>query len=374
MVLNMKKEKINKDNLIFYIAISIWFFLSLSGTSNIINISQETTRFIQLLSIFLLLAKIIEEKIPKKNLLFILSIGLISVYEFIKIGNAMFLMNFLIIFSLKKIKIEKIIKIDILIKSGYLALHILTYLFYILFNNELLSTTVFHSASVGYRNSLFFTHPNAAGSIAIFLAIDLIFICKNKLKMIILVSGMVIFILNLTKSRTSILIYILFLIIYFILKNDKCKKLIYNINIIELPLFTLTNIILCFMPDIMKNSFFAKLDVILSGRIRYSTIAVKKYGIHLLPYKINDGLLDRTIKIDDFFIRSGIEYGIIILILFNIIYIKCIKKKEISALERALLIILPIFLLSELFPFNIGRTICMLVLGDILINEKTSEK
>ena len=69
--------------------------------------------------------------------------------------------------------------------------------------------------------------------------------------------------------------------------------------------------------------------------------------------------------------RSITSYGLIITILLMVMY-KYIKK-DISDFDLAILFIFPIYLFNELFCYNLGRAIALLVLGNELFNKQSTK-
>ena len=114
----MKNKTIN----LYYFAIFIIFFITLSGWSTIINIGNIYYLLI-ILAMVLLALHFFSNKYSYKQLLIILLLFIVLTYTSIKINNIVFILNFLLIISAKNIDFKKVVKIDIMVRSFYLIVH-----------------------------------------------------------------------------------------------------------------------------------------------------------------------------------------------------------------------------------------------------------
>lgn len=357
-----------KKEIIYYIAMFLLFFINLADISRVINISSMIRNIITLVILALFALKIFTSKFNKKEIIFIAFLGVINIYTSVVLDNFMFLINFLAMISLKDMDIKKIVKIDLYVKLLFLLVNSLVYLYDYNFNFEKVVNTFVYTSAYGARHSLYFSHPNNACGVAVWFAIDALYVYGKKSKSFILSLILVGIFAYFTVSRTSILIFVLFLILMLILKNKKARKLTIKILPWLVEIFMLITIILSVVPSILNNpSFIHKLDVILSRRISYSNMAYKMYGAHLFANKSTVTLQEGLI-IDNFYMRCLVSYGVMIVVTLMMLYKKI--PKNINKLEIAILSIFPLYLFSELFCFNVGRSVVLLIIADIIFNSK----
>lgn len=362
-----------KSEFIYLLAILILDFISLADVSRIINIDGSIRNIVYMFTIVLFIFKIFQSRYEKKKFIFILITGLIALFVSYRLSDFMFLTDFLVMISIVDVNINKAIKIDIFVKSLFLIIHSIFYFHDFLFAYTKIEPYFVLTKAFGIRHSLYFSHPNTAAAIVVWLVIDWIYIAKNKRIPIALGSLLVAFYSYFTISRTALIVYILFLLILFLLNKKRLKKIF---NFLEKYLFIImagVNILMISISSLMNNPLIISLDKILSKRLYYTNLAINTYGFHILPNNISDSIMKNSIIVDNFYTRAFISYGFIILIIVAIMYYLSTKKEN-SNLDKAILIIFPIYLFNELFPFNVGRAIPLLIFANILFNKNKIEK
>lgn len=362
-----------KSEFIYLLAILILDFISLADVSRIINIDGSIRNIVYMFTIVLFIFKIFQSRYEKKKFIFILITGLIALFVSYRLSDFMFLTDFLVMISIVDVNINKAIKIDIFVKSLFLIIHSIFYFHDFLFAYTKIEPYFVLTKAFGIRHSLYFSHPNTAAAIVVWLVIDWIYIAKNKRIPIALGSLLVAFYSYFTISRTALIVYILFLLILFLLNKKRLKKIF---NFLEKYLFIImagVNILMISISSLMNNPLIISLDKILSKRLYYTNLAINTYGFHILPNNISDSIMKNSIIVDNFYTRAFISYGFIILIIVAIMYYLSTKKEN-SNLDKAILIIFPIYLFNELFPFNVGRAIPLLIFANIIFNKNKLEK
>ncbi len=360
-----------KNIVLYYIAIFGVFFINLADISKVINIDGNYRKIIYIAIALLFVLKIITSKISKKEIIPIIILGAINLYTTYVLDNYMFLMNFLAIIAIKDTDIKKIVKIDICVKLFYLAVNTIFYFYDYNFNYYKVANTFVYTKAYGIRHALYFSHPNTACGLAIWCAIDILYAYGRNLKNYIISILIVAFYFYFTVSRTSIIVFGIFFIALLLCKNETCKKYIHKITRWLIEIFLIITILITIMPEVIHNDkLINNLDKWLSRRITYSNAAYDIYGFHIIANKksinIEEGLI-----IDNFYMRSITSYGLIITILLMVMY-KYIKK-DISDFDLAILFIFPIYLFNELFCYNLGRAIALLVLGNELFNKQSTK-
>lgn len=357
-----------KSEFIYLLAVFILDFISLADVSNIINIDGSIRNIVYLFAMLLFIFKIFQSKYNKNKFLFILITGLIALYTSYKLSDFMFLTDFLVMVSIVDININKAIKVDLIVKSFFLIIHSLFYFHDFFFDYAKIEPFFVLTKAFGIRHSLYFSHPNTAAAIVVWLAIDWIYIAKNKKVATIIGSMLVAFYSYFTISRTALIVYILFLLILFLLNKNRLKKIF---NFLEKYLFVIMigiNLLIISLNGIMNNSFIQSVDKILSRRLYYTNLAINTYGFNILPNNITESITKNSLIVDNFYTRCFISYGFTILIITAALYYLATRKEN-SNIDKAILIIFPIYLFNELFPFNVGRAIALLIFANIIFNK-----
>lgn len=359
-----------KFDLLYYIGVFLAIVISLCDISRIINIDGVFRTVVYFCSMLFITIKIIKTKYTKNELSILLILGILCLYASTVLSDYTFLMNILIIIGLININIKKIIKIDLAVKLFFLILHTIIYFYDMLYNYWKIIPYFVLTKKYGARHSLYFSHPNSANGVVIWLVIDWIIISKNKKLSVLLGSALVIYYSIFTVSRTSIIIYILFLLIVFFSKNNIIKKISIFLQKYLFIILTVLNAIIISLTQFYSSELIQQIDILFSKRLTYSKIATDTLGIHFFPNNISDALHNNLLIIDNFYIKSFVCYGFVFLLILCVIYIFIGKHRNVNQFELAVLIIFPIYLVNELFVFNICRAIPLLVIGNIILNKK----
>lgn len=359
-----------KADILYYMAIFGVFCINLIDISKIINIESAYRTIIYIALALMLVIKIIFTKYSKKQIILIALVGLISCYSTYVLNNYMFIINFLAIVGIKGVNIKTVVKIDIIVKLLFILIHTSIYFYDYINNYEKVATTFVYTQMYGIRHGFYFSHPNTAGGIAIWLAIDIIYVYKNKKMSYIISSFIVLFFYYFTGSRTMLTIYMMFLVLIFV---DRKNPTFFNekTNIILrylIDILAISSILLVLAPRIISNTeVIDTIDKILSRRLYYSDWAINLYGFNIFP-NADTSILDKNLIVDNFYIRCIISYGIIIYLMLSAKF--KLVPKNVKDLDRIILIILPFYLFNELFCYNIGRAIALLVLANAIFNKK----
>lgn len=367
--------KQNKSALFYYIGIFLLIFCSLASWSGVIIIPTKINYGLLGIFSFCLLINFLSQGYSLKNYVVILIIGCLSVYTSYKLDNILFMTNFLAIVSIKNVSFDKVVKIDFYTKLGFILLHLLVYIVGQFDQNIGIIDIITFSGNTGYRNSLFFPGPNALALIVFFLIIDYLYINRNNqlyLKSILcLIPLYITFIF--TKSRTFLIVYALLLLFLWIDKLLKKRVLkLYNFickyipEILFLLIFSVVSNYGIFLSKLQVVT--TQINILLSGRLSYSAKAYDYYGLHIFgnPDSINIG--DKFI-VDNFYVRCIVSYGIIIFIIISIL--SKIATKKATQFEKILIMIMYVYLFSEIFPFDVGKSVIPLMIGYLLYKKES---
>ena len=372
-------ETKRKNELIYLFAYFIYTITEISQISTLININSMSVTIIHFLVMLLLVVKILNQKYTLKQLIIYSGIIFFAIYFWWRMKSALILITAFFFIGIKDVKIRKIIKVDAIVKISFSIIHISLYLLNYAKNpNFIYSLLVNYTETGVLKHTLYFTHSSNAGSVIAWALIDIMILCKPRKKnyVILNIAEMVAF--YFTRARTAFYSFIIFEIIFLVcmINNKLINKILNGTKKYIFIALTTFNLLFSIIDNFLDNKKFEMLNKLLSKRLSYSQIAIKKYGIHMFPNYINDGVLDNIIWVDNFYIRCIINYGIVILIILNMIYIYINHKKEKTTnnYETAILILFPIALFSELYPFNLARTVMILIIANICINSHKGEK
>lgn len=360
-----------KKELIYLIPFIIYCFICLAGGSELIHLSNVVKIILYAIIILFYGVKVLLDKNSVKILILYALIALVCAYAYLKTGTIFFLMNFITIIAIKDVDIKKVVKIDLIIKCIFIAIHSILYVVNYIFNYDAISYLIIASDGFRVRNALFFTHPNIAAGLILWAIIDAFYLLKNiKIKHIIISAIIMVVTYIITGSRTTILIYALFMILYYLNKlvpNIQYKKLLTYGQRYGIEIMTVISLLLAYLYR-FGNSFIYLINRLTSGRVYYSYGAIDKFGIHFLSnaQALN---VEKFFIVDNFYIRCAVLYGLIFLV-FLIIFEKFANKNiEKYRFEKISFIVLCFTLFSEYYGFIIGNAIPLLLLGNMVINK-----
>ncbi|WEB81772.1 hypothetical protein [Vagococcus lutrae] len=205
------------------------------------------------------------------------------------------------------------------------------------------------------RHSLGFSHPNFLAGILLLIFMETLFIFyksrKQNIQIIILTLVVIIVLNNVTGSRTSTLTAILSWLIFFLYIN--IPKLFLNKKIIYVLSFS---VLLGFIVSYLfaKNydnykPFMFSLNKLTSGRLRMANQFLLENKVNFFGNEldvlttekaINSGYLQTKI-LDNAYVSILLKYGLINVILFNVLYIlSMIKMIKLNMIKEVLLILI----------------------------------
>lgn len=350
-----------KISFIYYIAIALSILLRLLTSTTLININLLSRYIILAVILFLFIIKIILDKHSFKYYMSFIVAGLLVLYIYIITKESFILILFFSFFSIQNVDIKKVIKIDFIIKFIFLFSHLLLFLINKIFYISTLENIKFIS-SKGIAYSVYFMNPNTFCLLTLWLIFD-VFYLKGKIKFKDIVLGLIIILFSyvIAKSRTSLYIYFIFILIN-LMKNEKIINFLFKYT------YIIVSFITYFMVKYIKldSSLFVFLNDLTSNRIGYSIKAINLVNYHLFPNFLDITFYNSFI-IDNFYIKCFINYGIITLIILYIPHL--IIKNKTALLEMKYSILSNIYLFFEASVCNIGFSPIYLILADIIFNK-----
>ena len=335
-------------------------FVSLS-LLNELKISGVLCKAVGLLCVVLSLLSFLTSLHRRRGKELLLVIGLLVMSVFVQISFNDSTIVYLLVLSLGARKIQKklIVKTDLCLKIAFFVVIFSLYLLGIINvqNFERLGEA---------RNSLGFHHPNYAGLIALNIFLDIIYLRKDKLLSNIII-GIPFFILlnSIINSRSAAVGLILSIVAQFITipKITSSRKRVI-IALFSVGIFAVISFAFLMIP---LSGGIAKLDVFLSGRIKYAKAFYDYYGIRLFGnvFEIfgKKGHGDQFYVLDNAYLYLAIHYGIIIFATFITFYsykIYCSIKNKDNKLFR-ILFVYAIIGLMEMALFQPSKNPFMLL-------------
>lgn len=366
--------KINKERL-YIIAFTLFCFISLVGGSILFKLPDPLKIILYLIIIACLGLKILLDKYKFKILIIYFCIAVICIYTYFKTGAIFFLINFLIIIASKDIKIKKIVLIDFIIKFLFISTHFLLYGIEYVFNYNSIESLIVSNDGFRVRNALFFVHPNIAAGLVLWSIIDYFYLSnKIKIKNVIYTSLIMFVTYVITGSRTSLLVFILFILLFYfnkIIKDKRYKKILNCFQRFSVELVTVVSLLLAYLYQ-FKISIIYFINNLTSGRVYYSFKAITDFGINVFGNANAIGI-DNIYPVDNFYIRCAILYGMVFVFMLFILEKLIDRNENKFILEKILFIVLVISMFSEYYVFIIGNSIVLLLVGKIVIDKKNEE-
>ena len=363
------KEKINN---FYYWATALSVIKVMLNTSTLITLSSAVDNVLNIIISSFFILKLFSQKYTKKKLLLICIIGIFILYVSLKCGEFTFALSYLAIISMKNINLRKVLKIMLSIQVAMILIHAIIY-----FLNG--ANSEIYNAKGQIKHSLYLGHPNNVAGILMWITLEYIYLKYDKVKfhtyLVLIIINICIY--KLTRSRTTLIVFYVFIVMLFFEKNFKIKKLFINLSRILMPITAIVMISLSIF--YYKIPYIDKIDNILSRRVSLGNIAINKYGITMLPQKLNyktmvkfENQYEMELIIDSVYLRYCVSYGVIFLMIMILAFYK--KNNFITNKEALFLIIFIITGITENYILNAYICFVLLFLGKMLFEEKEGEK
>lgn len=369
----MNKEKFKSS--IYYISIILLIIKIYYSTSEIFQVPDIVSKMVTLAITGLLALKIIMEKYTIKQALIIGVMIILSGYTSVVVEDNNIFLTVLMIIGIKNVNLKTVLKIHLILNTITIMIHIIAYAVTFSISSNLVDS---HFTSYGdLRHSLFLGHPNYSSLIILSTYINYMYLTyynkKNYFKYILGIA-LIVFINFSTKSRTTMILLALTIILFFIssLKIKIKDKLRTKTKIRALQktskyIFVIFSIA-TFVFLILYSNFYTPLDVklddILSARIWNMKEAMKTSGVTILGQKID--YKANNITLDNLYARTITSFGIIYLAILSYLYITNNSKMKIR--DYIIAIIFATCGLTEYLIINTMISVPLIILGDCLFN------
>lgn len=320
----MNKKKISIIEYLFIIGIFLIEFATY--TRNVINVSQYSKNLINIAIFVLMICAVLTLITIKANIkkwiLCIVSVA-IAIFSFIKTDDSLLLQLALLIIASLRVDFKSIVKKDLVVKAIILIFILFAY------SNNLVETLYF-ARSGKIRYSFGFNHPNTFGFFIMSAFFEYVYLKKENINKIafILLTGIVLYLLNLAGSRSSQITIMMFVVLFIAQvisskrNNKKSKRNIINTNSVALTFIILTVGSLYITKQYELSSYLAEqIDNFFSGRILLQMVFLQNYDINIVGNNVN-----YFATLDNVYIRILINFGILAWFFFGFIYCKGISK------------------------------------------------
>lgn len=280
---------------------------------------------------------------------------------------------FLVFPAVNVLGINRMLRIDLFARTFSFFVVILFF--------RILKTSTFFYGSGRMKPSLGFSNPNTLGEIALVIACELFILRKEINKFVFYGLDIFIFIIIfISGSRTTIYMYILFILLQifmenttFFKKNTTAKRLVIS----GLPFYLfMISIYVVYRYTYFANNFLIKIDYILSGRLRYTSYYFSEYKLNAFPTNIGLTNASKIGPLDPGYIslleRDGLIICCIFLLYLSITIFKLCDNKYRKYISSFIIFI---FIgLSESTFYVLSINIFLLYLAVILKNSENENR
>ncbi|MBR3220464.1 hypothetical protein IKF76_01190 [Candidatus Saccharibacteria bacterium] len=348
-------------NICYYTALSLCIAAKMFDISSLLNIPRELDLLMIVLSALFFSVKAIFSIKTRKQLLITAAMLALFLYIYFATGATFVILSFLAAVSITEVNIKNIVKIDIALKAFFLAVHLgFFFMALLLFPAYLPATN-----SIGAYD-LYFTNSNSAPILALWLAIDILYIsAKPSFKKYLALFVLMLILFFIGKSRTAFFCFIIFSLLHLI-KNEKILTIMsrYAYLVSAGISFLIVNIV-------DKTSLYRTINTMFSSRLGYSIAAYRQTGLVLIPQPGDFNPFEKLI-IDNFYVRCIVLYGIITLALYYI-PIWLLNKRR-AAEEKRISIVTSISLFVEYVACNVGFSIPFLIIASKALSEQNKKE
>lgn len=340
----MKNIKINKADFLF-IFVYINIFCKSIGLSN----DSIFYKISLIIGVIFLAYKIMNENYTKNEMIKIIILLLIGIFSLLKTKRHTLFLTCICIIGMKNINLNNLFR-------GLLKIRTITFITVItlsllgILENQ--SIKMWRNGKFDLRYSLGYGHPNSLHLTLFVLVCTYIYVRYDKFKKsdYLYITFLNLFVYKYSLSRTGVLLIFLLLILVFISQYKFFSKLIINsCNSIFLLLLTIS---FTFAIIYGKIDIANRLDILLNGRIKYSSYYINNYGFTLFGNYLKG---DTNALFDNGYLYLYIQFGLIgLLFISGLIYFSCKYIKKTNDICKAIITICYlIYIFTESFSPNI---------------------
>jgi hypothetical protein len=295
-----------------------------------------------------------------------------AVYAYYLGNDNILLMTSLMIAAAKNVDFNVFIKRDFWVR--------LTLFLMILVLNlvGIISTVTAVRHDSGIRQALGFTQFNTAGALAMSILLEWLFIRFYRLKWFDYLGaiGFTLLIFKFTNSRGAMIASLVMIGIALLYQFKLVEFFDYSIllKIIQ-SLFLIFTLSSFFVIIIFRSgfSFAIRINQILSDRINILSQYLYGYGLHLIPIKVGTYRQSGVIIMDNAYVMIGVEFGIVILLIFCYLYWRlfnsAIQQRNLALLALGISICMFGLIESTVYLVGVNFTLIALLNTSKYINK-----
>ena len=351
MKLSVKVDKLNE----FFLMISIFMIEFATYTKNIVNVTNYSQQIINVALIILFafsVFKLFYMKVNLKKWLIVMILLFMSLLSYIVTKDSLMLQLCFLMITAYNVDFKKIIKSDLIFK--------LILLIYVVINYRMNNVfTPYFMRNGEMRYSFGFNQPNVFSGYLVSVFFEYIYLTnRNKKKFInIIIFILVMYFVNLAKSRAAEIILIAFAAVYLLFKiiekfkkeqNKNNKSILFHLTFITFIVLSVFSIITT-KSYINGNHYAFLLDKVLSERLMIQSMFYKAYDITFFG---NEIIYFDTL--DNAYMRLLLNFGIVIWMIYGFIYSFIISKAKKNN-DNVIMLIFAVFLGYGLMEWYILR-------------------
>lgn len=338
---NFFKDNNKFQNLLFFIAIILFYVVNVNTISRIIIINSSTINQLKVAITTILLLKIIitKEKLST-YLLFLLCIVIAITCDYATGLNYDMLLLVLLILSARNVDVNKVIKLILCLNIIVIGFHCIKYILDYNANVDLLEFQKQFIRSNGkIRHTFYFYHPNTFSNNLFWSWMMYFYLNFGKKKEVIrtCIVGIAFAIITyiFPNSRNAALFYIIAILLYCIFQNKKVinsKLFAINTNLFFLLCFFVSWLLLVFLgQDGIIGELVSKINSLLSNRILIGKMYLREYGISIfgnlfIPEKNIAAIGVTRVVFDNWYYYMIIRLGLLMSIFYCLIFCKSLLK------------------------------------------------
>lgn len=369
------KKGASRNELMVIICLCIYIFLLTFTNTAWYTFSEGTKvytifkllRYVSYLLLFIvIMSDIIKHNYSRETLFYLICL---LVFSFIGMftGKDKALFFYIFLFGVAYgMSINKVVKSAFIIHAGILLVTVVC-AFAGLADNSILD----YERS---RYSLGFNWPNLAPILLLFVALQYIYIRKNKITVweCIIIEVINILMYKFTNTKMSFFMLSALLAVVIICQlsatmKKLLKKALTSFKKLVVIIPAICAFIACWLPLYNPEStIWIKLNSVLSERLWQCRNAITRYGFTLLGRHIdfevhnvlNGGVSDQTYFIDSGYLHIAMQSGLVIFVLLVFLYVICMYKAYANKdyYMLCIMIVISVFCINDIYfisPFNI---------------------
>ena len=359
----------------YYVATALAILKLILNSTTIIKTDDTVDLCFTLVIALIFLLKIMSQTYSIKKLLLLMILTIFFVYVSFKCNEYVIMLSWLAIIGFQGVDIRKYLKISIIIKAILILVHVLIYYYDLNFGK--ISGDIYYNFSGIMRYNFYLGNPNAVSGLITWTILEYIFLRYEKINIIDYIALIVsiILIYMSTRSRTMLIASMMFVVLLFVAKskNSKIHNILKKVSGWIFPFLAICSILLSIFYYQIPNIEY--IDTLLSRRVSLGNIAINNYGLTILPQRVDyqnrvsfEDRYDMNLTVDNLYIRMGISYSLIILVIVSYAFYKV--QGNITEKEAIFIILYAVVGVTENYILNAFICFPSLFLGRVIYKEK----